>query len=432
MDEVRAHALELGQQARILLAAGKTEEAKNLLEQAVATDPSCPEVYDHYGAWYMVKGDYTNARGQFKKALLLDKSRGETHFNLGNAYLMLGELENCVESYNRALTNGFDTAGMQYYMALAYEEMGNLDLVLRHLNRAIAKDPADPNFKVKKAYTLIKMHRRDDALAVAEDIITSCPELYDGYHIRTNLLQSKEEYEKALASAQEAMTLFPNDVGLCMDEIRCLALCGRLEEADKRLDEAAQMAYFEEERPKFFLLKAEIKAENGDFDGAVEAARAACEAEDSYSGEAAQLLMELLGAADRNEELLELADKIYDREDEGICYRTAIYLRAVAREKLGQQEEAEKCYREAVTLYRTMTLVDPTLGDAYLYRAMAHRALGEYDKALEMTNFLITLDPTQVDPYEIQAMVYDAMGDQSKAEEARKQIEALEKADREG
>lgn len=431
MEEARARALELGQQARILMTADKMEEAKALLEQAVAADPSCPEVYEHFGAWCMVQGDFAGARGQFKKGLLLDKNSGVTHFNLGNAYLMLGELENCIESYNRALTNGYDTAGMQYYMALAYEEMGNYDLVLRHLNRAIAKDPADPNFKVKKAYVLIGMHRQDEALQVARDIVESCPELYDGYHIRTNLLQAKGDYEGALESAQEAMTLFPNDVGLCMDEIRCLALCGRLEEADKRLSEATQMAYFEEEKTKFYQLQAEMKAQTGDYDGAIEAAKA-CRGEDgTLTGEAAQLLMEVLSAAQRYEELLEVANEIYGQEREDVCYRSAIFFRAAALEKLGRTEEAQAAYREAVTLYRTMTLARPELGDAYLYRAMAHRALGEYEKALEMTNFLITLDPTQSEPYTIQALVYEAMGETAKADEARKKAE-LPEENREG
>ncbi len=431
MNEERTRAIELSQQARVLMAADKMDQAKTLLEQAVAADPSCPEVYDHFGAWHMAKGEFAEARGQFKKALLLDKNRGATYFDLGNAYLMLGELENCIESYNRALTSGYDTAGMQYYMALAYEQMGNFDLVLRHLNRAITKDPADPNFKVKRAHVLIQMHRYDEALAQAEDLVLSCPELYDGYHIRTNLLQMQGDYEKALESAQDAMSRFPNDVGLCLDEVRCIALCGHLEEADNRLTEAAQMAYFEEERPRFYQLKAELKAQAGDLTGAIEAARACRGADGNQPSDVVLLLMELLSATEQYEELLKTADEIYEQDRNDLCYRAAIFFRAAAMEKLGRQEEAQQYYRDAITLYRTMTLEDPALSDVYLYRAMAHRALGEYDKALEMTNFLITLDPTQPEPYDVQKLIYEAMGDQDKAQEAQKMANTLKDPEKE-
>lgn len=419
-DEVRLEALDLGNQARVLMAADKTAEAKQLLDRALEVDPMCAEIYDHLGAWYMTAREYKKAKEHFKKAVLIDKNRGESYFNLGNACLMLGQMSECLDNYNRALSAGYDQAEMQFYMALAYEENQEYDLALRHLNRAILKDPSVPDFRVKKAHILIQMGRLDEAEETAQEIIQACPELYDGYHLRTILLLRKGDYDGACRAAREAAERFPEDVGLRLDYVRSTALAGDFDGAFRQLEQARGMKYFETERPAFGRLEAELYAQRGELDKAAETVRETLALDGAdQDGGLHQLLMNLMLVKEDYPGLLEAANSAAELGDQVPQYRSALYYRALALRRMGREAEAQQAYREAIRTYRAQTLAQPGLLDAYLYRAMAHKDLGEAEKALEMADFLLTLDGQQPEAHILRAEIYQDMGRQVEADAER-------------
>lgn len=417
-SDIRAEALELGNQARLLLAADQPEKAKELLERALDLDPMCPELYDHMGAWYMAASDFKKAKESFKKALLIDKKRGETYFNLGNACLMLDQLSECIESYNRAVSAGFDHAELQFYLALAYEEKQDFEMAIRHLGRAAIKDPSEPEYRVKKAQLQIRVGRLEDAEETAEELIQTCPELFDGYHLRTVLFQQRGERQKAINSAREASELFPEDVALLVDYARCVALSGDYDGALAQLERAKSMKYFEEERPALAKLEAEIYAERGDLDRAIKAAQeaVALEEERTVDGPLHQLLMNLLLAKEDYPGLLSTANGIVDQGRQDQYYRAALYYRAMSLRRLGREKEAKQSYREALTIYRTQALAQPGLLDTYLYRALTYKDLEEYDKALEMVDFLLALDENQAESRILRAEILKSKGQEAQAQ----------------
>lgn len=416
-DEVRLEAQELIQKGRMLLAADKPEEAKKELERALEKDPMYADAYAAMGAWYMEREQFRQAKEQFKKALLLDKTQGRVYFDLGNAHLMLNEMQECLDCYNRALGAGYDHAEMQFFMALAYEHMENDEMALRHLTRAIMKDPAVPEYKVKKLTVLARMGRMDEAMAMADDLIASAPELFEGYHAKIRLLQQQGDMKQAAQFAEEAFGKFPEDVGLLLDYARASALAGGIDKAFDLLGQAEQMPSFEDERQNIALLRAQLYAEKTDFTQAIAAARAciAMEGENGPFNQARQLLMNLLMATEDYPGLYEAASAQVALEAGDDYYRAALYYQALALDRMGRKDEAREAYRRAIRIYRNETLQRPNQLDAYLYRAMALRDIGELDGALEMLDFIINLNDKIAEPHTIRAEIYRQQGKEAEA-----------------
>lgn len=96
-------------------------------------------------------------------------------------------------------------------------------------------------------------------------------------------------------------------------------------------------------------------------------------------------------------------------------YRAALYYQALALDRMGRKDEAREAYRRAIRIYRNETLQRPNQLDAYLYRAMALRDIGELDGALEMLDFIINLNDKIADPHTIRAEIYRQQGKEAEA-----------------
>ena len=110
-----------------------------------------------------------------------------------------------------------------------------------------------------------------------------------------------------------------------------------------------------------------------------------------FNGQLRFMLINLyLTKPDFGEALLwseELADQ-GDAGNRDSFYFAALYFRPYCLKNLDREEEAEKRYREAVSLYRLASLENPEVPETYLYRAMCLKDLKQYDEALEMLDFL--------------------------------------------
>lgn len=151
---------------------------------------------------------------------------------------------------------------------------GPVQIALRHLAQAIMKDSAVPEYKVKKLTVLARMGRMDVAMTMADDLIASAPELFEGYHAKIRLLQQQRDMKQAAQFAEEASGKFPEDVGLLLDYARASALAVWIEKAFNLLGQVEQTPSFEDERQNIALLRAQLYAEKTDFTQVIAAARA--------------------------------------------------------------------------------------------------------------------------------------------------------------
>ena len=415
MDGARLEALDLNQQGVLLLGNENYEAAKEKFEKAIEIDPMVVDSYKNLGDYYMALDEYNDAKNSYKKALLIEKN-GLFYFLYGNACFMNDELHEGLENYNMALTCGYDTDEMMFFMGMAYEHMNDDQMALRYYQKACLKNPSRPDFQIKKIATLLRLNMLNAAEETVEQLLRISPELFDGYHIKTLLLIKKKELAEARKFAKSASERFPDDVELMYDYVKCVALTGDFAEACKLLEVAKQMNYFVDAKYKFTLLEAQIAAEAGEVEKAIRCCEECNSMEEGTENQEARfMLMNLHMAMPAWEKVLECANEIIAKEQKDSYYYAALYYKPFSLKQMGQVEEAMNHFKEANVFFRTATLKNPAALDIYLYRAMCLKDLEQYDKALELLDFIEGIKNDMAEVHVLRSEIYRILGQESKA-----------------
>ena len=425
-NEARLEALDLNQQAALLMKAKNVESAKEKLDRAIELDPMLMDSYKNYGDLYMATNQYQEAKDSYKKALLIEKN-GLLYFLYGNACFMKDEVHEGLEYYNLAISNGYDSDEMMFFMGMAYEHLNDDQMALRYFQKAYIKNPSRPDYIVKKISAELRLDLLESAEADTDELLKTAPELYDGYHIKTQLLIHNGDYDQAVSFAKAAADRFPEDADLRYDYIKALAMKKEFKTALSLLDQAAQMKYYEESKHQFLLLKAEILAEDNQYDEALQACQACIdmETEDFFNGEARFMAMNLHLAKPDYAASLKHAEMLVKKDLKDLYYYAALYYKAFCLRQLGKAEEATKAYKEANSIYRLHTLSNPGAIDVYLYRAMCLKDLEEYDKSLEILDFILGLGAEIAEVYALKADIYELTGKHASAAEQKEKAYAL-------
>lgn len=418
MSEIRLEAQDLNQQGAMLLRTGNLEAAKAKFDKAIELDPMLMDSYKNYGDLYMSLQEYQNAKNSYKKAMLIEKN-GLLHFLYGNACFMNDELHEGLESYNLAINEGYDSDEMMFFMGMAYEHMHDDNMAMRYFQKACVKNPSRPDYLVKKIGALVRLGMYDSANESADELLAKAPEMFDGYHIKTQLFLHEEKYDEAITFAKAASDRFPEDADLLYDYAKALSLAKKLEEAIKVIESAKAMKYFEDAKRQFVLLEGQIFAECNNYEKAIACCDEciALEAESGFDGEARFMLMNLHLAKPDYATALEQAKALVANDAEDVYYYAALYYRPFCTKQLGNIDEARKFYKEANSIYRLATLKNPAAIDIYLYRAMCLKDMEEYDKAMEILDFILGLSLEVAEVHMLKGEIYRIQGRKSQSDE---------------
>lgn len=407
ISEVTLQAKDMNQQGILLAKAGNVEAAVEKFAKAIEMDPMLIDTYKNYGDLFLHLEKYEEAKKYYKKALLIEK-KGEIYFQLGNACFMNDEPHEGLTNYNLALSAGYDSDEMLFFMGLAYEHLNDDKMALRYVQKALIKNPSRPDYRVKRINIMLRLGMTEEAAAEADNLIANDPELYDGYHIKTSILLEEKEYEKAIIAAKNATDKFPEDADLMLDYAKACAFANKFEDAKRIVNTAKNMRYYEDSKPQFVLLSAQISAEMGDVDEAIKECDECISLENGVVYEEARFMrMNLALTKTDFETALEHADALINVGRHSSYYFAALYYRPFCRKKMGSSEQAETDFKEAVSLYRLATLQDPYLVDAYLYRVMCLKEMEKYDEAIELLEFMENLSDQIAEIYTLRAEIYN-------------------------
>ena len=417
-NEIRLEAQDINQQGAMLLRTGNLEAAKAKFDTAIELEPMLMDSYKNYGDLYMSLQEYQNAKNSYKKAMLIEKS-GLLYFLYGNACFMNDELYEGLESYNLAINEGYDSDEMMFFMGMAYEHMHDDNMAMRYFQKACVKNPLRPDYLVKKIGVLVRLGMYDSANESTDELLAKAPEMFDGYHIKTQLLLHEEKYDEAIMFSKAASDRFPEDADLLYDYAKGLSLAKKLDAAIKTIDSAKKMKYFADAKRQFILLEGQIFAERNNYEKAIACCNEciALEPESGFDGEARFMLMNLYLAEPNYQKAFEQAVEIVKQDVEDLYYYAALYYRPFCTKQLGDMDEARKLYKEANSIYRLATLKNPAAIDIYLYRAMCLKDMEDYAKALEMLDFIAGLSNQIAEVHTIRADIYRIQGRKSLAEE---------------
>lgn len=410
-SEVTLHAKDLNQQGVVLAKAGKIDDAIDKFNKAMDLDPMLLDSYKNMGDLYLHIEKYEEAKSFYKKALLIKKD-GEIYFQFGNACFLNDEPHEGLNYYNHALSAGYDSDEMLFLMGMAYEHMNDDKMALRYVQKALTKNPSRPDFKVKKINIMLRLGLTDDVYKEVDDLILNDPELYDGYHIKTSLLLQDNKLEEAVEFARKASDRFPEDSDLLFDYANACALSNKLQEAQGLVERAKEMKYYEDSRPRFALLSAQIAAEMGNIDEAIEKCDEciSLEKEGELFDEARFMRINLALTKPDFETALSHACSIIEKGGRSSYFYAALYYRPYCQKQLGAVEEANTNFQEAISLYRLSTLENPNAIDAYLYRTMCLKDMEKYDDALEILDFIEKLNDQIAEIYTLRADIYNLSG----------------------
>lgn len=417
-NENTLQAKDLDQQGVALFRAGNVEAALEKYQQAMDIEPMLADSYRNMGDLYLATEKYQDAKNYYKKALLIEKN-GEIYFQYGNACFLNDEPHEGLEYYNLALSAGFDSDEMFFFMGMAYEHMNDDAMALRYIQKAIAKNPSRPDYKVKKISVLLRMNMMEEAKEAVEELLRNDPELYDGYHMKTAILLEEKKYPEAILCAKEAAERFPDDADLMYDYANATALSGAYEQALQIISNAKQMKYFEDAKARFCFMEAEICAELGNMDRAIEKCDEciSLETEQDFFSDARFMRINLALAKNDFESALQHAEQFIEKGARDSYYYAALYFRPFCLSKLGKEEAAEKYYKEAISLYRMATLQNLEVFDAYLYRAMCLKEIRQYEEALKLLEFIENMSNQIAEVHTIRADVYKLTGKEGLAKE---------------
>lgn len=372
---------------------------------------------------YMIQGKallgqekYEEAKIQFEKALKINKKEGIVYFHLGNIEMLAGNKVRGIELYNNAIAYGFDDAQVYYSLGLMYEEEDNDNLAIRNYSKAIIKDPNRADIRIRKVRLFIKNQHYPEAIQALDEMLLSNPDVFEGYHLKFLVLVEQQKLKEAEEVIDAAMSLFPKDSGFAIDKASLFITKKEYNHAIEYLNKICdEMEVDLDAQHSIEMEKARAYAFLENMDKTIEALEKARTISLSYEIprldiEALYLLMNCYFNNENFEKVLEYAREIKKVEDEDYYVIAAYYYEPLALKLMGQVDEANRLFEEAVAYYRGKSLKYPNNVDSYAFRIMALRELGRNEKALELADYLVMVNDNLAESHTLRATILEELG----------------------
>lgn len=416
-------------QGAVLAGKGKYEEAIAYYEKAEHEDPMDIDVYLSKGIAFANLDRLDDAKEQFEKALKVNRQSGLAYFHLGSIAILEGDIAKGFEQYNKAIANGYDDAQLYYSIGLLHEENGEADMAVRNYSKAILRDAFRPDIRIRKAQLLLQMDHTPEALQTLDEMILTNPDVFEGYHLKFTILLQMKQYDKAEEVLNSAIALFPKDLGFAMDKVMLLIGQKKRQEAMDLLTALENREESDDSfRRRVYMERAQIYATEGDIQSAIaslERARDLSAKTEEFDSEVAFLLANCHLGVQEYDKVLEYARLLLEKAPEGYSKEAARYFEPLALKMLGKMDEALPLYQEAIREYRNQSLDAPGNMDTYLLRVMCLRDIEQYEKALELIDYVITLQSERAEPRLVRVTILEALGRKEEAEEEGKKVKAM-------
>lgn len=421
---------DLIQQGVELMAAERFEAAKELFERVLEMDKKNYDAYVHLGNACVNLEMLPNGIAAFKKAELLCPDSTEVLYSLGCAFFLEGDYLEAIKKFNQCEEKGFRSVEMYGVMEIIFLDSKDYVQALRCANRAIRLEPLNPQPYLDKAQLYLLQDKPKEAIGCLRDIEELLPDAAEPYLLESQIFLRLEEHEQALEAVDRAVARFPCDPSMLLAKARTLNSMERYKEAGTLLKTARELALGDTALLRDIAVQESVSYAGMQDIGASIASLEGVVADttsDRVDEEALFLLANECYAMKQYEKAEKYAKQLADAPDADPRFRAAgIFWSASSLKELGRSEEAAQSFRAAVGTLRQINIGNPGLLEVYLYRAMSHKELGEYEKALDLVDHIINLTPDDAVGYAFKADILAAKGDEKKAEELRAKALSLD------
>lgn len=407
-----------------LMSAANYPAAKEEFEKAIQINIKSYEAYTHLGNACANMGLYDEALSAFKSALIVEPSSGEALYSIANIYLLKDEKLKAVEYYNKAEQAGFERAELYQILAGIFFEANDVAQALRNITRAIAISPFDGELRLFKTRIYLAEQKYEQAIETLDEMQKILPDAFEAYDLRAQIYCGIGKHSEALKVCEYGCSRFPDDPNLSLSKLKVLVEMNKDNDALELIEDMKLKGHYSAVIKGAAIQYSIVLLRKNDVE---EATKILIEANNAVEDDAdlIYLVLDIYGKTENYEKVLQYSQKLIDMRS-GVFYdSTARYFYAHALDKLGRDEEAKAEYRKLTTLLRKTTIDTPSFYEGYIYRLLSHTRLGEYDKALELADYMENLYPEKADANAFRHFIYKEQGEAAKAEEQKRL--ALEK-----
>lgn len=404
-------------QGMALMGTGNYKDAQRMFKKALEIE-ECADLWIDLGNAYASNAEYNEAINAFSNALSYEAENAEILFDIGSVYLLQERLKKCIEYYNRAEEAGFDNVRLYMNLAAIYNALGDQQMELRNYTKAINKNPLIGDLYVKKAMLLLDMSRFEAALDVLDDMRKLFPDAFEGYDLAARIYLAQGSIGKAFAILDEGIKKFPNDVNLKLSKIGILTQEKEADQAETMLEEVKRNSYADVYMRDILMQEVAVASIRNQPEQMKKLLLSIIEKETDVCDEQARfMLMMTCNLLEDYELAYEQAECLERQESNSTFAISGVYYKGEFLMKLGKTSDANIQFKKAIKKLRKISMSNRTYYEVYIYRALAHKQVKEYDKAIEMAEFIIDLQPEREDGYMILADIYKDMGEEEKSEQ---------------
>lgn len=401
-----------------LMTAQKYEAAKKEFESAIQIDVKSYDAYIHLGNACANLGQFDDALAAFKNALVVVPNSGEALYSIANIHLLKEERLKAVEFYNKADEAGFKKAELYQILAGIFFDANDIAQALRNITRAIATEPFDGELRLFKARIYLADNKFNEALDTLDEMQRVLPDAFEAYDLRTQIYSGLGKYDEALKVSEDGCNRFPDDVYLSLTKLKVLVEMNKDQEAAELIKKMRCNSQFDKVMKETVIQESILLLRKEDIESTLAILQTA---NNALAGDAdiLYLIMDIYGKSENYEKTIEIADLLIKMNPGEYYESTARYFHAHSLDKLGKAEEAKTEYRKLTSILRKATIKNPSFYEGYIYRLLSHTRLGEYDKALDLADYIENLYPDRADAHAFRHFIYKEQGDNQKAEQSK-------------
>lgn len=396
------------------MASGNFNEAILEFQKAISTDAQNIDIYMHLGNAYASLGQFEAAVKAFKTALMFRENDGKALFSIGSVYYLQNDFASAVKYYNKAEKSGYENTDLFMMKAGIFVESEDYTQAIREISKAIKLNPFRGELYNRKIILQVQAKQTDEAMETLQEYLELMPDSLDAYDMSVQLHCMRKEYQKAETVIKSARELFPDDPVIAFLEIKVYIESEQYDKAKEKAEILLSAGVDGEIERKTVIYLATACAKLGNLFEASEAL--VRYTEKKKNDEVMYLLMNAYMAENDYEKVKIIAEELKAMECTPSVLGAAKFYYAEALEHTEGMERSAKEYRSLVTELRKMSIQNPGLYEVYIYRLLCHTRLREYDKALELADYLEKTRPDLADGHLYKYHIYKAMGETEKAE----------------
>jgi tetratricopeptide (TPR) repeat protein len=194
---------------------GQTQEAIDLFQKAIKSDPTLATAYNDLGGIFQKNQQLDQALIYYQKAVTLRPNFAEAHYNLGNAYKELSQWSEAVRHTCKALELDPNLPEAYYILGISYHELGKVEEAIESWQKALVLNPGFAEVYFNLGIALYNTGRLEEALGLCQKAVELNPTQAEAYYNLGLVFYGKDLPEEAIRCWQKALRIDPKHQDAC-------------------------------------------------------------------------------------------------------------------------------------------------------------------------------------------------------------------------